>query len=68
MAMIETKVLSFSVDIYDCFEDPILARAELFKPLSLIDLGQMSEEARRSRSHGTIAQTESSKHLFEVNS
>jgi predicted transposase YdaD len=41
----------YSVDIYDCFEDPILARAEMFKPLSLIDLGQMEEEALAK--HGT---------------
>ena len=34
----------YSVDIYDCFEDPIIARAEMFKPLSLIDLAQMEEE------------------------
>ena len=42
-----------SVDIYDCFEDPALARAELFKPLSLIDLGQMSEAELQQ--HGTAA-------------
>ena len=41
----------YSVDIYDCFEDPILARAELFKPLSLIDLGQIDDEALKT--HGT---------------
>ena len=33
----------YSLDIYDCFEDPTLAREELFKPLSLIDLGQITE-------------------------
>ena len=42
-----------SVDIYDCFQDPALARAELFKPLSLIDLGQMSEAELQQ--HGTAA-------------
>jgi predicted transposase/invertase (TIGR01784 family) len=41
----------YSVDIYDCFEDPMLARAEMFKPLSLIDLGQMEEEELAK--HGT---------------
>ena len=41
----------YSVDIYDCFEDPILARAELFKPLPLIDLGQMDEGELKQ--HGT---------------
>ena len=34
----------YSVDIYDCFEDPVLARAMMFKPLDLIDLGQLREE------------------------
>jgi len=34
----------YSVDIYDCFEDPILARVIMFKPLDLIDLGQIEEE------------------------
>ena len=43
----------YSVDIYDCFEDPILARAELFKPLSMIDLGQLSEEELKQ--HGTAS-------------
>ena len=43
----------YSVDIYDCFEDPILARAEMFKPLPLIDLGQMSENELKK--HGTAA-------------
>ncbi len=33
-----------SLHIYDCFKDPELARAELFKPLALTDLGQMNEE------------------------
>jgi predicted transposase/invertase (TIGR01784 family) len=41
----------YSVDIYDCFEDPIIAREEMFKPLSLIDLGQMEEEELAK--HGT---------------
>ncbi|MHA7877658.1 MAG: Rpn family recombination-promoting nuclease/putative transposase, partial [Bacteroidota bacterium] len=41
----------YSVDIYDCFEDPSLARAEMFKPLPLIDLGQMREEELKQ--HGT---------------
>jgi len=41
----------YSVDIYDCFEDHILARAELFKPLPLIDLGQIEEEELAQ--HGT---------------
>jgi predicted transposase/invertase (TIGR01784 family) len=41
----------YSVDIYDCFEDPIIARTEMFKPLSLIDLGQMEEEELAK--HGT---------------
>ncbi|MHA7878143.1 MAG: Rpn family recombination-promoting nuclease/putative transposase, partial [Bacteroidota bacterium] len=43
----------YSVDIYDCFEDPSLARAEMFKPLPLIDLGQMREEELKQ--HGTAA-------------
>ena len=43
----------YSVDIYDCFEDPILARAELFKPLPMIDLGQLSEEELKQ--HGTAS-------------
>lgn len=43
----------YSVDIYDCFEDPILARAEMFKPLPLIDLGQMSEDELKR--HGTAS-------------
>jgi predicted transposase YdaD len=34
----------YSLDIYDCFEDPILARAEMFKPLSLADLGQIEDD------------------------
>jgi predicted transposase YdaD len=34
----------YSLDIYDCFEDPLLARAEMFKPLSLIDLGQIEDD------------------------
>jgi recombination-promoting nuclease RpnB len=33
-----------ALDIYDCFADPILARAEMFKPLSLIDLGQIEDD------------------------
>jgi predicted transposase/invertase (TIGR01784 family) len=41
----------YSVDIYDCFEDPTLARAEMFKPLSLIDLGKMEEDVLAA--HGT---------------
>jgi predicted transposase/invertase (TIGR01784 family) len=41
----------YSVDIYDCFADPVLARAEMFKPLSLVDLGQLSEEELKK--HGT---------------
>jgi predicted transposase YdaD len=41
----------YSLDIYDCFEDPMLARAEMFKPLSLIDLGQIEEDELAS--HGT---------------
>ncbi len=41
----------YSVDIYDCFEDPILSRAEMFKPLPLIDLGQIEEEELAK--HGT---------------
>ena len=32
-----------SVDIFDCFEAPDMARAMMFKPLALIDLGQLSE-------------------------
>jgi len=40
-----------SVDIYDCFEDPILSRAEMFKPLLLMDLGQIEEEELGN--HGT---------------
>ncbi|MHA7878100.1 MAG: Rpn family recombination-promoting nuclease/putative transposase, partial [Bacteroidota bacterium] len=43
----------YSVDIYDCFEEPSLARAEMFKPLPLIDLGQMREEELKQ--HGTAA-------------
>ena len=43
----------YSVDIYDCFEDPVLARAEMFKPLPLIDLGQMSEDDLKK--HGTAS-------------
>ena len=35
----------YSVDIYDCFEDAFLVRAEMFKPLSLVDLGQVRKEA-----------------------
>lgn len=34
----------YSIDIYDCFEAPDKARAMMFKPLALIDLGQLSEE------------------------
>ena len=34
----------YSLDIYDYFEDPILARAEMFKPLSLIELGQIEDD------------------------
>ena len=41
----------YALDIYDCFEDPMLARAEMFKPLSLIDLGQIQEDELAS--HGT---------------
>ena len=41
----------YSVDIHDCFEDASLASAEMFKPLSLIDLGQLSEEELKR--HGT---------------
>ena len=41
----------YSVDIYDCFEDPVLARAMMFKPLDLIDLGQLREEELLQ--HGT---------------
>ena len=33
-----------STDIYDCFEAPLLARREMFKPLQLIDLTVLSEE------------------------
>lgn len=33
-----------SVDIFDCFEAPEKAREMMFKPLTLIDLGQLSEE------------------------
>ena len=43
----------YSVDIYDCFEDPVLARSEMFKPLPIIDLGQMGEEELKQ--HGTAA-------------
>jgi predicted transposase/invertase (TIGR01784 family) len=41
----------YSVDIYDCFTDPALAKAKMFQPLSLIDLGQLSEEELKK--HGT---------------
>jgi predicted transposase/invertase (TIGR01784 family) len=41
----------YSVDIYDCFADPALAKAKMFQPLSLIDLGQLSEEELKR--HGT---------------
>jgi predicted transposase/invertase (TIGR01784 family) len=41
----------YALDIYECFEDPMLARAEMFKPLSLVDLGQMEEDELAS--HGT---------------
>ncbi len=34
----------YSVDIYDCFEDTVLARAMMFKPLELIDLTTRTEE------------------------
>ena len=33
----------YSGDIFDCFEAPDRARALMFKPLKLIDLGQLSE-------------------------
>ena len=41
----------YSVDIYDCFEEPALAREEMFKPLALIDLGQIKEDELAA--HGT---------------
>ncbi len=34
----------YSLDVYDCFEAPDRARAVMFKPIALIDLGQKSEE------------------------
>jgi predicted transposase/invertase (TIGR01784 family) len=41
----------YSVDIYDCFKDPTLGRAMMFKPINLIDLGQIEEAALAQ--HGT---------------
>ena len=41
----------YSVDIYDCFADPQLAKEQLCTSLTLIDLGQMSEAALKQ--HGT---------------
>ena len=34
----------YSLDLYDCFEDPDLAREWMFKPLDIIDLSTLSEE------------------------
>ena len=34
----------YSLDLYDCFEDPDLAREWMFKPLDIIDLSVLSEE------------------------
>ena len=33
----------YSLDIYDCFQTPDMAREMMFKPLELVDLGQASE-------------------------
>ena len=43
-----------SVDIYNCFKDPALARAELFKPLSMIDLGKMSQAELQQHRTATL--------------
>ena len=40
----------YSVDLYDCFEGSVPARAEMFKPLDLIHLGQIEKELSQ---HGT---------------
>jgi predicted transposase/invertase (TIGR01784 family) len=34
----------YSLDIYDCFQDPEMARAKMFKPLELVDLNAQSQE------------------------
>ena len=34
----------YSLDIYDCFQEADMARAMMFKPLELVDLGQAHEE------------------------
>ncbi|XWN34668.1 MAG: Rpn family recombination-promoting nuclease/putative transposase [Roseivirga sp.] len=34
----------YTTDIFDCFEEPTLARALMFKPFTLIDLSAYSEE------------------------
>jgi predicted transposase/invertase (TIGR01784 family) len=41
----------YSVELCNCFEDPVLARTKLFEPLPLIDLGQLSEAELKQ--HGT---------------
>lgn len=46
----------YSVDIYDCFEIPELARKEMFQSFKLIDLTIMSEE--NLKKHGTASLVE----------
>lgn len=43
----------YSTDIYDCFEDPILARELVFKPFQLIDLTIIPDDSLQQ--HGQAA-------------
>ena len=43
-----------SVDLYDCFEHPDLARATMFKPLVLVDLTTMTAAALQQQGRATL--------------
>ena len=45
-----------ATDIYDCFEDPVLARAAMFKPLELIDLNTYAEEELAQHGQADLVQ------------
>lgn len=43
-----------SLDIYDCFQAPDMARALMFKSLELVDLGQAPEEELATHGHADM--------------
>jgi len=46
----------YSTNIYDCFEDPGLARAAMFKPLELIDLNTHAQEELAQHGQADLVQ------------